>query len=562
MLKNFKISLKLSLGFVVILVLSGVVIITALFNLRNVGKLFDTFYESPFTVTKSSLEICNGLNKVSKDLANAVIEKDISKHLDIINETYMDLQLNKDIIKDKFLGDSSLVPRLENGLTNWNSKREEIISLMQSNNYELALSKMTNELTPLFDELYTTAIAMYNSASNKADIFNSDSKVAINQSFMISIGFFALIIIVSIVIIVFIVRAITKPVSTLKNTAEKIANGELDVTITNNSGDEIGALSQAFNKTVVRLKDYIKYINEIANILNQIADGDLDFVLNHSYDGEFKKIKDSLLNISASLNETLYKINSSAEQVANGSRQVSDTAQSLAQGSTEEASVVQELVATINSISDKVDTNADNANKAFEISENTNNNALSGRGQMNQVVDAMKDIQQNTNQIQVIVKTIEDIASQTNLLSLNASIETARAGEAGAGFAVVANEIGKLADESGKATKDTIALIEKCIESTQKGSDIVSLASNSLNQIIEGVNESKSAVSSIKAASFEQSEALKQVVGGIEQVSTITQSNSAVSEESAATSQELSSQADVLKSLVGRFKLKEINYNN
>lgn len=562
MLKNFKISLKLSLGFVVILVLSGVVIITTLFNLRNVGKLFDTFYESPFTVTKSSLEICNGLNKVSKDLANAVIEKDISKHLDIINETYMDLQLNKDIIKDKFLGDSSLVPRLENGLTNWNSKREEIISLMQSNNYELALSKMTNELTPLFDELYTTAIAMYNSASNKADIFNSDSKVAINQSFMISIGFFALIIIVSIVIIVFIVRAITKPVSTLKNTAEKIANGELDVTITNNSGDEIGALSQAFNKTVVRLKDYIKYINEIANILNQIADGDLDFVLNHSYDGEFKKIKDSLLNISASLNETLYKINSSAEQVANGSRQVSDTAQSLAQGSTEEASVVQELVATINSISDKVDTNADNANKAFEISENTNNNALSGRGQMNQVVDAMKDIQQNTNQIQVIVKTIEDIASQTNLLSLNASIEAARAGEAGAGFAVVANEIGKLADESGKATKDTIALIEKCIESTQKGSDIVSLASNSLNQIIEGVNESKSAVSSIKAASFEQSEALKQVVGGIEQVSTITQSNSAVSEESAATSQELSSQADVLKSLVGRFKLKEINYNN
>lgn len=562
MLKNFKISLKLSLGFVVILVLSGVVIITTLFNLRNVGKLFDTFYESPFTVTKSSLEICNGLNKVSKDLANAVIERDISEHLDVINETYMNLQSHKDIIKTKFLGDPSLITRLENGLTSWNSKREEIISLMQSNNYELALSKRTNELTPLFDELYTTALAMYDSASNKADIFNSDSKVAINQSFMISIGFFALIIIVSIVIIVFIVRAITKPVSTLKNTAEKIANGELDVTITNNSGDEIGALSQAFNKTVVRLKDYIKYINEIANVLNQIADGDLDFVLNHSYDGEFKKIKDSLLNISASLNETLYKINSSAEQVANGSRQVSDTAQSLAQGSTEEASVVQELVATINSISDKVDTNADNANKAFEISENTNNNALSGRGQMNQVVDAMKDIQQNTNQIQVIVKTIEDIASQTNLLSLNASIEAARAGEAGAGFAVVANEIGKLADESGKATKDTIALIEKCIESTQKGSDIVSLASNSLNQIIEGVNESKSAVSSIKAASFEQSEALKQVVGGIEQVSTITQSNSAVSEESAATSQELSSQADVLKSLVGRFKLKEINYNN
>lgn len=562
MLKNFKISLKLSLGFVVILVLSGVVIITTLFNLRNVGKLFDTFYESPFTVTKSSLEICNNLNKISKDLANAAIDRNISNYSSEIDKSYIDLQANKDIIKAKFLGDKNLITSLESGITNWSSEKEEIISLMESNNYTLALDKISNELTPIFNNLYNTSVSIYNSATNKAEAFNSDSKSIINQSFMISIGFFALIIIVSIVIIVFIVRAITKPVSTLKNTAEKIANGELDVTITNNSGDEIGALSQAFNKTVVRLKDYIKYINEIANILNQIADGDLDFVLNHSYDGEFKKIKDSLLNISASLNETLYKINSSAEQVANGSRQVSDTAQSLAQGSTEEASVVQELVATINSISDKVDTNADNANKAFEISENTNNNALSGRGQMNQVVDAMKDIQQNTNQIQVIVKTIEDIASQTNLLSLNASIEAARAGEAGAGFAVVANEIGKLADESGKATKDTIALIEKCIESTQKGSDIVSLASNSLNQIIEGVNESKSAVSSIKAASFEQSEALKQVVGGIEQVSTITQSNSAVSEESAATSQELSSQADVLKSLVGRFKLKEINYNN
>lgn len=562
MLKNFKISLKLSLGFVVILVLSGVVIITTLFNLRNVGKLFDTFYESPFTVTKSSLEICNNLNKISKDLANAAIDRNISNYSSEIDKSYIDLQANKDIIKAKFLGDKNLITSLESGITNWSSEKEEIISLMESNNYTLALDKISNELTPIFNNLYNTSVSIYNSATNKAEAFNSDSKSIINQSFMISIGFFALIIIVSIVIIVFIVRAITKPVSTLKNTAEKIANGELDVIITNSSKDEIGQLSQAFNKTVVRLKDYIKYINEIANILNQIADGDLDFVLNHSYDGEFKKIKDSLLNISTSLNETLYKINSSAEQVANGSRQVSDTAQSLAQGSTEEASVVQELVATINSISDKVDTNADNANKAFEISENTNNNALSGRGQMNQVVDAMKDIQQNTNQIQVIVKTIEDIASQTNLLSLNASIEAARAGEAGAGFAVVANEIGKLADESGKATKDTIALIEKCIESTQKGSDIVSLASNSLNEIIEGVNESKSAVSSIKAASFEQSEALKQVVGGIEQVSTITQSNSAVSEESAATSQELSSQADVLKSLVGRFKLKEINYNN
>lgn len=557
MLKNLKVSVKMVLGFAFVLIISSVVLVISLLNLKDIGSLIHKMYTAPFTVSTNTLIVKNELNSIKNNLQSALINKDMSSYKDSINTSSNKINQSIEIIKPVFLGDATLISDLESYFQAQRSYRDNIINLIENKNYSEAEEVLKNKYQAAFDSTMAKADEIYNFAANSASNFDKTSINTVNKTFSYISILFVFMVISSITIIIFTVRSIVPPINNLKNVADKIAAGQLDVEIHNDSNDEIGILSRSFEKTVVRLKDYIKYIDEISDILDQIANGNLDFKLTHDYIGEFEKIKMALLNISSSLNDTLYKINEAASQVATGSKQVSDTAQSLAQGSTDEASVVQELVATINEISEKVDRNADNAKSANNLAQDTNNMVVSGREQMNQVIEAMNDIQVSTNQIQTIIKTIEDISSQTNLLSLNASIEAARAGEAGAGFAVVANEIGKLADESSKATKDTIELIEKCLLSTKSGSETVSLASNSLDKIVESVEKSKISINSIEVASSEQAESLKQVVGGIEQVSTIMQSNSAVSEESAATSEELSGQAEILKNLVNRFQLKE-----
>lgn len=358
--------------------------------------------------------------------------------------------------------------------------------------------------------------------------------------------------IIIIITILITLKKMLSPINTLVNAAQEISNGNFDIDIKINSQDEIGDLTQSFNNMAHTLKFIIKDISEV---LNNMSNKNLNTNTNVVYIGDLKQIQNSIQNILYNLNSVMKNINQSSTEVLEGSKQVSDASLSLAQGSTEQASVIEQLVASINEISEKVDKNAEHAQKANQISENTTYTVISGNKQMNEVIDAMENIKDNTNQIQSIIKSIQDISTQTNLLSLNASIEAARAGEAGSGFAVVANEIGKLAEASGEATKSTIDLVQKCILATQKGSITVNAAAQSLNQIVDGTTESKEAINSIMVASKEQSQTLKEIVKGIEQVSIVMQSNSAISQESSATSEELSSQAEILKNLVGSFKL-------
>lgn len=555
MFKNLKLSWKMSLGFACVIILSGVMVLVSLINLNEIKKLTHTLYKVPFVVSNSSMEIVSEVNDIVGKMRDVILEENIGNYESQINECANNIERLMGIIEPIFLDDKQLIANFKNDLQAGTSTRLEIISLAKAGDYEAAKDKLLTDYKPMYEKVIVSATAIHTSSLNNAAIFDTNATNTGDRAVLIIVGLYIIIVIVSIAITFITIKSISKPINRLKNVTNQIAEGQLEVDLTTDSKDEIGELSNSFNKTVTRLKEYIKYIDEISIVLNQIANGNLMFKLQYDYVGEFGKIKDALLNISKSLNDTLHKINISAEQVSNGSKQVAEGAQSLAEGSTEEASIIEKLVSSISIVSEKVDNNAKHAQKAEEVSEITNISVASGSQQMKQVVTAMENIQDNNNQIQNIVKTIEDIAMQTNLLSLNASIEAARAGDAGAGFAVVANEIGKLADESGKATKSTTELIKKCIAAAENGTMTVNKAVESLNQIVEGTNQSSEAVKSIMIASNEQSESLKQVVKGIEQVSTVMQSSSAISEESAATSQELSSQAETLKSLISRFKL-------
>jgi len=255
------------------------------------------------------------------------------------------------------------------------------------------------------------------------------------------------------IIVFFVSRNIVKPLRQLSIASNKIANGDLDVNLDIKTKDEIFFVSDSFNRTVIRLKTYILYINEISHLLNQIGEGNLNLAFKQEYDGDFRSIKDALLNTANMLNYTISEFNVAAEQVANGSDQVSAGAQSLSQGTTEQASALQELSATINDISEQIQQTAEHAHNAKQISINANTSVTRGQEQMKDMIDAMNEINKTSNEIGKIIKNIDDIAFQTNILALNAAVEAARAGAAGKGFAVVADEVRNLASKSAESAK-------------------------------------------------------------------------------------------------------------
>lgn len=549
---------KLTIGFTTVLVVmitSSIISILALIKLNGdyryavenygfaqgyVGQLGTEFGNMTASVRNLILEQdTNEINSIKSQLDQQV--NNINQYLELVRGTCVTEE------------DIRLYNSIENVIDEFRSARQEVIDLAMQNKNSEAYTVLKDKTVPLANQIKLDINSLLQLNIDNCKITVNKAIAIKNLLLLIIISCSIASIIIGVIISKRLSNSICVPLGKMMNIADSLSKGDLSSNVDYKSDDEIGKLAEAFDIMIVNLKNYIY---EISNITNEVSNYNLNTHIETEFLGDFSKIKKSVNNIIDLFNKTFLSINNSAEQVARGSTQVSQFAQSLAEGTTDESSIIQELVATVNEISEKVAANAESAKKTDEISENTSEVVLLGNKQMNQVVAAMDDIQQSTNQIQTIVKAIEAISSQTNLLSLNAAIEAARAGEAGAGFAVVADEIGKLADESGNATKDTISLIEKCIEAAHRGADIVKQTSESLNLIVESTKDSKAAIKSIKVSSNRQAESLKQVVEGIEQVSTTMQSSSSISEEGAATAEELSQQAEVLKNLVGQFNLK------
>ncbi len=368
----------------------------------------------------------------------------------------------------------------------------------------------------------------------------------------------AIVIVISILIAIgisiILSNSITKPIIGCVNRIVLLSNGDLKTEVPQvKTNDETKVLA---NATRILVETLSGYIGNISDVLSAISDGDMTVDVLIDYEGDFAPIKASMQKIPASLNSALTQISQASEQVASGSGQVASGAQALSQGSTEQASSVEELSATINEISMQIKQNAENAQEANKMVNATTREIENGNRQMAQLVTAMDDISKTSNKIDKIIKTIDDIAFQTNILALNAAVEAARAGIAGKGFAVVAEEVRNLAAKSAEAAKDTTALIENAIQAIQNGTHMVSATEKSLNLIVEKADGVSRLVNEIATASNAQATAVIQTTQGIEQISNVVQNNSATAEESAAASEELSGQALVLQQLVSRFRLK------
>ncbi|MGL5257691.1 MAG: methyl-accepting chemotaxis protein, partial [Proteocatella sp.] len=347
--------------------------------------------------------------------------------------------------------------------------------------------------------------------------------------------------------------SISKPILECANRLNLLADGDLKSPVpAAKYEDETGQLLNDLSTTIERLNGAI---SETSHCLAAAADGNLTQTIERSYKGDFEELRNSVNHIIVSLNDTIEQINMSANQVANGSEQVSSSAQALAQGATEQSSSVEELVATIEDISQKVQASAENSVDAKNKISTVSNDIQNCNMQMQNMLEAMDDINNSSSEIGKIIKTIEDIAFQTNILALNAAVEAARAGSAGKGFAVVADEVRNLANKSAEAAKDTTSLIENSISYVENGSKIANETGTIMSAIVENTKVVSASIDSISENAVSQAQAIVQVQQGLDQISSVVHSNSATAEESAAASEELSAQSESLKDLVNQFVL-------
>lgn len=361
------------------------------------------------------------------------------------------------------------------------------------------------------------------------------------------------ILIVSIWLFVYVMKRIVAPVQVITGASRNLADGRLDFQIDVNDNNEIGELSATLNTSVRNLK---MYISDITKVLESLAAGNLASESEIEYIGDFVQIQKAIETISREQSSIMEQIRSSASQVDSGANQVAMGAQSLAQGSTEQASEVDNLMHMIEQVTEQINNNAQSAAITTSEADKVGEQIHICNGQMQEMAEAMRQISACSGEIQHIIKTIDDIAFQTNILALNAAVEAARAGSAGKGFAVVADEVRNLAAKSADAVKDTTELIDKTLHMVESGSRLTDVTQESLNSVVNGAGVVTSQIKVISDASREQETAINRIKDSITQISTVIQSNSATSEESAAASEELAGQAQMLKSLIGKFQLR------
>jgi methyl-accepting chemotaxis protein len=375
------------------------------------------------------------------------------------------------------------------------------------------------------------------------------------QSIWITVGVAVLFVILSIIIAFRIANPIVKPVVSLVKRIESLSEGDLHTEVPKvKSRDEISTLSLAFQDTINSLNTYIE---DIRNVLGSISQGDYTVQIDREYKGDFVAIRESLNYIVRSLNKTFGEINQVSDQIAAGSQQMASGAQVLAQGATEQAGTVQELSASMSEISDQVNRNAENARNADLISKEATQEVEKGDGHMTRMITAMDKISETSGSIGKIIKTIQDIAFQTNILALNAAVEAARAGEAGKGFAVVADEVRNLASKSAEAAKNTSLLIQDSFSAVEDGQKVAADTAQSLKEIVKKVQGMTELFDKITRASQEQARSIAQVNQGVEQISAVVQTNSANAEQSAATSEELDRQVQLLKEEFAKLQLMD-----
>ncbi len=559
MIKNRKLRTKLLLGFGFIMAVFFISFIFALNNLNSANYTLENIEKRTMVNTGLIADIRINLLGMQKSIYQAVTATHNDDMEKTIEDSKVDMKAAKDAIKNlqnNYKGDQQLFSQINDLMMQSEKYHDDIMNDLMAGmatNQTTALDTLKNKQGPIFDQISNQLKSLSGSIQDEAhqDVLNAQTKAS--NAIILIVGFVVVGVTVSMIIGVIITRGITKPVKELMTVAGNLKNGLLNTEIKYEAKDEIGTLANEFRVT---LKTLSGYINDISSVLQEMANGNFDISLSHSFKGDFREIETSMSKFITDITETLSLINSASDQVSSGSGQIANAAQLLADGATSQANTISELSNRINEISIQVTENAQNSISANQMTENVTAAIFNSNSQMQKLLAAMSDINENSKEIGKIVKTIEDIAFQTNILALNASVEAARAGAAGKGFSIVAEEVRSLAGRSAEAAKNTTTLIESSTSAVAVGVSLAEQTASNLTTVVESIKSTTEAVSKIAEASKDQSEAISEVSKGIAQISAVVENNTATSEESAAASGELSGQAYAMKELVGRFRIR------
>ena len=560
-MKNLKVATKLIISFGVVIIMTIACSLVSVIGLKSVQGKVDLMIDTEIISLLRVKDVEIQVETIGRTVRAGVLEDDNNVETQYINEaTAAAATMMEKLDLITYTGADARIDEFKSVCNEINTILPEVIAIVNDGTVEEGLAAYNDKLSPKIDQCLSigddadTALTAACNGTRSATTSETNAVTTV----AIIVGIFALALGVG--GIINLTNLITRPIAEIKNALNKIAKGELDSQITYVSRDEFGEMADAMRATNDSLS---KLIKDSSYMYGELANGNFNVHSNarEVYKGEFAPLLDNLRVLAYGLSDTMAQIFQSADQVDSGSEQVSAGAQANAQGATEQAGSVEELAATIEEISDKITKNADDSKTASNSMAEVGKQAELSNDRMKEMLGAMQEISDTSAQISDIIKTIEDIAFQTNILALNAAVEAARAGEAGKGFAVVADEVRNLASKSAVASQNTADLIQRSIRAVENGSHIADDTAEALGSVVKQIEDIVVTIDRISSVSEEQAQSITQVTTGIEQISNVVQTNSATAEESAAASEELSAQATAMKSLVSRFKLREARKN-
>ena len=562
--KNLSLKKKLFISHGIIIAVAAVIAVLLLVGLNivkgNVSGIFngplaniDSVGKVRYGITDLQRAINRILTEDSSQVGNSYVnfEKTVTEDVSLITDSVQQMQNRKMNTES-----TALLNQLASKIDEGEKVRSKLMTQIKAGRYSEAVELNNNTYLPIVNDIKSLSEQLGNSIDKTAVHYYTMTKYT-------GVGMTVAGILLLLADVVFGLRvtrkmasAIVEPVQEITEAAKIMYSGDMSIgeRITYESEDEIGQLADTLRGTTKNLSDYV---NEISAILQRMATGDLTEDSNEITDflGDFASIKESFVHILKRFNSTLTNIQTSADEVEEGAGGISQSSQALAEGATDQASAIQQLDATVTSVANMATESARETQQAYDDIQKTVSDAEQEKEKMKELTDEMRRIYEISSEIGNIIVTIENIASQTNLLSLNASIEAARAGEAGKGFAVVADQIGKLAADSANSAAETKELISKTVQEIEKGNAVTETVSQSFDRVIASMNTFADVAHQINETAVNQASALEQVNQGIDQLSAAVQNTASSSEESAAISEQLSAKAEELDTLVRKFKL-------
>lgn len=552
-LANMKVKKLITYAFGILLIFFIILGGISVYYTKAIAGQTQILYNRPHTNLVGMWEIkarASGVGTaiVSGAFDGQALSDELKQDIDGLSERINKIEQNK---VDKTAPVSDNMKAIMDAEELWSAKAGELSDKLDAGRSSDITAEDIKEYLTLQEDLTTKLDKIIETASANALNFKNTAAKNADHSILVMTVLFLLAFVFTIAVLRIVIKAIMVPLKHMVEIALEISRGNLNEPVTYSYKTEFGELADCFREMETYLKTVVK---DIGVVLDSMGQGNFNVKPQIEYIGDFEPINAAMEDISAKLSEAMHEIGTSADSVSTGVNQLQSGAVNLSSGATDQSAAVEELTATINDISEQVTQNADGAKQASGKVSRVVERIFESNMQMQKVKEAMEEISEKSNEIGNIIKTIDDIANQTNLLSLNASIEAARAGEVGRGFAVVANEVKSLAGQSQDSVKNTTVLVENCLEAIKKGTSLTDEAAEILLNIADDAKEITSVVDEIAQASQNQAEAVQQITLGMEQISDVIQDNSSAADETAASSDSLAELAQGLKNLVDRFK--------